>query len=183
MEDKKEEISEEKQEDSEGSKEESELEENLKEKPKINEDKFKDIFININKNSPSLEQVAVAPKTQVTLETNLANVSPEKSKEDEIKYNAINYASEDKKTYEENVRQQDENLTMKTDLLKARDNPWDMPQQRNEMKFTTNPELEGAKKTYEENMAVKNPSMHFEETKTHDPFQRETKKDKFYEFR
>lgn len=180
MEDKKEEVSEEHKEDSKEIKEESELEENLKEKPKIDEDKFRDIFININPNSPSLEQVAVAPKTQITLETNLADVSPEKSKDDEIKYNAINYANEDKKTYEENIKQQDENLTMRANLLRARDNPWDMPQQRNEMKFIANPELEGTKKSYEENMAVKNPAMHFEETKTRDPFQRQAKKDEFY---
>lgn len=150
-----------------------------KESPKIDEEKFRDVFVNINSKSPSLEQVAVAPKTNVSLETNLANAPIEK-KGDEIKYNTINYNSEDKKTYEENIKHNDENLTINTNLQRARDNPNDFIPNENKMHFNVNPELVGLKDSYEENMKVKSPANNFEEFKTHDPFQKVKKE---YEFR
>jgi hypothetical protein len=160
------------------------LEEDLK-KPqtKIDKEKFKDVFINFS-DSASLQQIAIAPKAQITLETNLAQASVHKiDKDEEIKYNTINYQDKKEKTYEENIKHQDKNFTVNASLQRARDNPWDMPLQKNDMGFKINPEISDMKKSYEENMFVKSPSEKFEEFKTHDPFQRQKDKNAFYEFR
>jgi len=149
-----------------------------KSETKIDKEKFRDIFVEINSKSPSLEQVAISPKVRVTLETNLANVSVEKKENSELKYNAINYEDKKEKTYSENIKFKEENLTFNNSISRARDNPRDFAVE-NKQKFSFNPELEGMKSS-KDDYVVKSPSNNISEFKTHDPFQRIKKE---YEFR
>ncbi|MCW8966517.1 MAG: hypothetical protein OQK82_07515 [Candidatus Pacearchaeota archaeon] len=160
----------------------SKLEKDLKDVD-IDKEKFRDVFIDINDDSPSLKQVAITPKVRTTLETSLAGVSVEKKDEDKVRYNVVNYEGDNKKTYDENMKQNDENLIMKSTLSRVRGDEWEIPEQKNNINFNVNSELEGMKKSYEEGIRGNMPVNDFEEFKTHDPFQRQKKKDVFYEFR
>jgi len=135
-----------------------------KTKTEIDENKFRDVFININKNSPSLENVAIAPKTKITLEKNLEDIPIEKKEDENVNYNSINYNNQKDKSYQENTKFHDENLI------------------KGNSEFAFQPELGGTKKS-QEDYIVKSPSNNLKEFKTHDPFQKEKKKGEFYEFR
>jgi hypothetical protein len=158
---------------------ESELEEELEEiEADIDDEKFKDFFISTNSKSPSLEQVAIAPRTQVDLETELANIPIEKKEDEQINYNAINYSGKKEKTYQENINFHEENLIVDNSISIARENQRDFVFE-NRQNFRFNPELTGMKKS-QDDYIVKSPSQDFKEFKTQDPFQKIKKE---YEFR
>lgn len=94
----------EKKEDSEKSSEdESGLEEDLENAEiNIDENKFQDILINTNSNSPSLEKVTSAPEPLTSLEMGLSNAPMIKEDEKKLDYSAVSYDENKKdKSYSE----------------------------------------------------------------------------------
>ena len=163
--------------------EESELEEEIERleeiETNIDKNKFRDFMININPNSASLEQVAIAKKNSADLETGLTEAPIIKDDEDGIKYNAINYDEKKDKSYAEKQTHDSEDFVVSSSGSLARQNLRETIQSNQNQDFQINPELQGMKKMQDE-YTVKSPTGEFKESKTQDPFQK-LKKD--YEFR
>lgn len=160
------------------SEEKSDLEKDL-EGINIDENKFRDVLININPQSPSLERAAISQEPLTNLETGLGQAPVVKEDKDEIKYDSINYEEKKGKSYAEKQEQKSENLIINTSISMAKDNPRELMQAQTKQEFQINPELQGMRKV-QDDYAVKSPTGEFKETKTHDPFQKPTRE---YEFR
>lgn len=104
-EDEKKEIEkiEEKEDSKKSSEDESGLEEDLKDtETNIDENKFQDILINTNSNSPSLEQVAISHKPLTSLEMGLSQAHISKEEKENLNYEVSSYDKNKKdKSYSE----------------------------------------------------------------------------------
>ncbi len=163
------------------SEDESGLEENLEEaETNIDENKFQDVMVNINSKSPSLEQVAIAPKNLTSLEVGLAEAPLVKEDKEGVEYSAINYNEKKEKSYAENVTAPQEDLIVSSSGSIAKQNLRETIQTDKKQAFQINPELQKMQTSQQDDYAVKVPTDDFKETKTQDPFQKSTKE---YEFR